>query len=63
MAITTTDGHRVIEHPHICPECDSTNVTTGTVITTDDLTESALFCLDCGEVWPLACVIEWGGDA
>lgn len=52
---------RVIYHEPICPGCGSDNITTGEVEIRDGLTltEEALFCLDCGDAWPLACVADW----
>jgi hypothetical protein len=61
MRPAASPGFRVVYHPHYCPTCQSANVTTGEVETTDGITETALFCRDCGDVWPLACVTDWGG--
>jgi hypothetical protein len=60
-AIAASTGHRVIYHAPICPTCESANITTDEIETTDGLTEEAFVCLACGETWPLACVTDWGG--
>jgi len=51
--------YRIIYHPHLCPECDSSNVVVGDMDTGDGVTETALICIDCGQTWPLACVSDW----
>jgi hypothetical protein len=61
MAVPASAGHRVIYHAPICPTCDSANITTDEIETTDGLTEEAFICLACGETWPLACVTDCGG--
>jgi hypothetical protein len=61
MAVPASTGHRVIYHAPICPTCESTNITTDEIETTDGLSEEAFICLACGETWPLACVTDWGG--
>jgi len=61
MAVPASAGYRVIYHFPICPACESANITTDEIETTDGLTEEAFVCLACGETWPLACVTDWGG--
>jgi hypothetical protein len=63
MAITASDGFRVIYHPPVCPDCGSADITETDIQTTDGLTETALICRDCGAAWPVACIAEWGGPA
>jgi hypothetical protein len=59
MAHPAADGFRVIYHEPICPDCGSFNITRTEVQVTDEFTETALECRDCGTAWPLACVTEW----
>jgi hypothetical protein len=59
MAHPAADGFRVIYHEPICPDCGSFNITRTEVQVTEEFTETALECRDCGTAWPLACVTEW----
>jgi len=59
MAHPAADGFRVIYHEPICPDCGSFDITRAEVQVTDEFTETALECRDCGTAWPLACVTEW----
>jgi hypothetical protein len=51
--------HRVVYHPHVCPDCGSQDVRQAEVETGDGLTETALTCRTCGIAWPVACVTDW----
>jgi hypothetical protein len=53
------DSFRVIQHPPLCPECQSDNITTEDVEIADGATETAYICRSCGEAWPVACVTDW----
>jgi uncharacterized Zn finger protein len=59
MAHPAADGFRVIYHEPICPDCGSFNIIRTEVQVTEEFTETALECRDCGTAWPLACVTEW----
>jgi uncharacterized Zn finger protein len=59
MAHPAADGFRVIYHEPICPDCGSFDITRTEVQVTEEFTETALECRDCGTAWPLACVTEW----
>jgi hypothetical protein len=59
MAHAAADGFRVIYHEPICPDCGSFNITRTEIQVTEEFTETALECRDCGTAWPLACVTEW----
>jgi hypothetical protein len=61
MAHSAADGFRVIYHEPICPDCGSFDITRTEVQVTEEFTETALECRDCGTAWPLACVTEWEG--
>ena len=52
-------SHRVVDHPPICPDCESPDITTDEIETSDGLTETAFICRACGAAWPLACVTDW----
>jgi hypothetical protein len=54
-----SDGFRVIYHEAICPDCGSFDITQTEVQTTDEFTETALTCQQCGTAWPIACVFDW----
>ncbi len=58
---TATDGHRVIYHEPICPDCGSFDITESEIGTGDGIAEIALTCQPCGTCWPVACVVEWDG--
>ncbi len=52
-------GVRVLLHAHICPDCESDDITQAEVETGDGITEIALTCRPCGCAWPVACVVDW----
>ena len=56
-----SDGHRVIYHEPICPDCGSFDISKAELDTGDGVTELALSCEACGTCWPVACVVEWDG--
>jgi hypothetical protein len=58
---SASDGHRVIYHEPICPDCGSFDISEGEIETDDGITEIALTCEKCGTAWPVACVVEWDG--
>jgi hypothetical protein len=55
-------GLWVVPHEAVCPWCRSEEVSIDTLNTGDGIEETAYVCEnpDCGAVWPLACVCEWG---
>ncbi len=59
---SASDGHRVIYHEPICPDCGSFDITQGEIDTGDGITEIVLTCTKCGTAWPVACVVEWDGQ-
>lgn len=50
---------RVLFHAHVCPDCESDDITESEVQTGDGVTEIALNCTPCGTAWPVACVVDW----
>jgi hypothetical protein len=56
---SATDGHRVIYHEPICPDCGSFDITENEVDTGDGINELGLTCEACGSAWPVACVVDW----
>jgi translation initiation factor 2 beta subunit (eIF-2beta)/eIF-5 len=50
---------RVLFHAHVCPDCESDDITESEVETGDGITEIALTCHACGAAWPVACVVDW----
>ena len=56
---TASDGHRVIYHEPICPDCGSFDITENEVDTGDGINELGLTCEACGSAWPVACVVDW----
>ncbi len=59
LARPAARNHRVLYHPHVCPDCDSADVGQAEVDTGDGIIETALICRDCGTAWPVACVTDW----
>ncbi len=55
----TAAGFRILYHPPVCPDCDSSCVITEEVETGGGITETAHICGACGTAWPMACVCEW----
>jgi hypothetical protein len=60
---TASDGHRVIYHEPICPDCGSFDITEAEIDTGDNINELGLICEACGTAWPVACVVEWDTPA
>jgi hypothetical protein len=56
---SATDGHRVIYHEPICPDCGSFDITEAEIDTGDNINELGLACEACGTAWPVACVVDW----
>ena len=56
---TASDGHRVIYHEPICPDCGSFDITEAEIDTGDGINELGLICEACGTAWPVACVVDW----
>jgi translation initiation factor 2 beta subunit (eIF-2beta)/eIF-5 len=54
-----SDGHRVIYHEPICPDCGSFDITEAEIDTGDNISELGLTCEACGTAWPVACVVDW----
>ena len=60
FAPTASDGHRVIYHEPICPDCGSFDITENEVDTGDGISELGLTCEACGTAWPVGSI---GSDA
>ncbi len=58
-----SDGHRVIYHEPICPDCGSFEITEAEIDTGDGINELGLICEACGTAWPVACVVDWDTPA
>jgi hypothetical protein len=56
---TASDGHRVIYHEPICPDCGSFDISESEIDTGDNINELGLICEACGTAWPVACVVDW----
>jgi hypothetical protein len=56
---SATDGHRVIYHEPICPDCGSFDISEAEIDTGDNINELGLICEACGTAWPVACVVDW----
>ena len=59
---SASDGHRVVYHEPICPDCGSFDITENEIDTGDGINELGLICEACGTAWPVACVVEWNGS-
>ena len=59
---SASDGHRVVYHEPICPDCGSFDITEDEIDTGDGINELGLICEVCGTAWPVACVVEWNGS-
>lgn len=59
---SASDGHRVVYHEPICPDCGSFDITEDEIDTGDGINELGLICEACGTAWPVACVVEWNGS-
>ena len=60
---TASDGHRVVYHEPICPDCGSFDITEDEIDTGDGINELGLICEACGTAWPVACVVDWDTPA
>ena len=60
---SATDGHRVIYHEPICPDCGSFEIVQDEIDTGDGINELGLICDECGTAWPVACVVDWDTPA
>ena len=58
-----SDGHRVVYHEPICPDCGSFEIIQDEIDTGDGINELGLICDDCGTAWPVACVVDWDTPA
>ena len=56
---SVSDGHRVIYHEPICPDCGSFEIVQDEIDTGDGINELGLICETCGTAWPVACVVDW----
>jgi hypothetical protein len=56
---SATDGHRVLYHEPICPDCGSFDIIKAELPTGDGITELGLLCEVCDTAWPVACVVDW----
>jgi hypothetical protein len=60
---TASDGHRIVYHEPICPDCGSFEIVQDEIDTGDGINELGLICDDCGTAWPVACVVDWDTPA
>ena len=60
---TASDGHRVVYHEPICPDCGSFDIIQDEIDTGDGINELGLICDGCGTAWPVACVVDWDTPA